>query len=105
MPLQEQQEEHFLLTKEKLTNMVREAFNAKKVDMISYKVAPAIAKGENFSGEVSRCDMVVCLDGSVKSKELNWIVKTIPEKTSLWPKTIMRVMKMEEKEIEIYKKV
>jgi hypothetical protein len=103
--MQEKQEEHFFLTKDKLTNMVREAFNAKKVHMINYKVAPAVAKGDNFMGEVSRCDMVIRLDNAVESKELNWIVKTLPEKPGLFSKPLMRVMKLEEKEIEIYKKV
>jgi hypothetical protein len=105
MSVPEQQEEHKILTKDKLTDMVRVAFKAKQVDMVDYKVVQAVAKGENFMAEVSRCDMVVRLDTSANSKELNWIVKTMPEKTELFPKHIMRAMKIEKKEIEMYKKV
>ena len=67
------------------------------------RVGPATSKGENYSSEVSRCDMTVVADGEEK-RELHWICKTLPE-IPFFPKTIMRDMRMEEKEISFYTKV
>jgi hypothetical protein len=106
MSAHEQQKGHHLLTKDKLVDMVKVFFKAKKVDMLDWSVRPAVAagSGENFCGEVSRCEMIVRLDECAESKTLNWIVKSIAEKP-LIPKEIIRVMQMERKEIEMYKKV
>jgi hypothetical protein len=98
-----EQEEHFLLTKAKLTEMVKVAFKAKKVEMIDCKVQLATAKGDNYCGEVSRCDMIVQLDDSKEKKELNWICKTIPEKP-FFPKSVLKAMHLEDKEVGIYEK-
>ena len=71
--------------------------------MIDCKVQLATAKGDNYCGEVSRCDMLVRIDDSKENKELNWICKTIPEKP-FFPKTIIKAMHLEDKEIGIYEK-
>jgi hypothetical protein len=105
MPVMEEpNEEHHLLTKVKLTEMVKAAFKAKKVEMLDCQVQLATAKGDNYSGEVSSCDMIVRLDDSKGNTELHWIVKAIPEKP-FFPKKLIRVLHMEDKEIEIYEKV
>ena len=96
--------EHRILTKAKLTEMVRHALKCDSVEMVEYKVGRAVPKGEGYSSEVSKLDMTVKVGEKGAKQELHWMCKTIPE-NPMMPKEAMRALHMEDKEIGLYTKV
>ncbi len=91
------------LTQAKLTEMVRQATSDGQAEVTRQNVELAVAKGENYSGEVCRVDMDV-KRGNGQTETMNWVVKTIAE-TPFFPKPMIRGMHMEDKEIAIYRTV
>ena len=99
--------EHHILTKDKLTEMVRRCYNDDKIEIVKYKVSPAAAKGEGYTSEVSKVDMTargVLNTASSPTVDLHWVCKTMM-KEPMMPMEVIRGLHMEDKEIHMYSKV
>ncbi len=88
-------EEHSLLTKEKLLDILQHIEKTKDVKIINHSVKPGTEAGDNYASEMAKCDITAQVEG--KKKEYHWMVKMSPVITSFG-----KGMHMEEKEIMYY---
>ena len=95
-------EEHRILTKAKLADMIKSSEKAKKVEVTFCQTKAGALKGDNFSGEVVACDVKAKIDGKPE-REFHWMVKVPPPDKTKMP--MIRGMEMERKEIQMYDEV
>lgn len=93
--------EHRVLTKEKITQIVREVEKTEDVEVTKLSVEPGPAKGENFSGEVMATNFTAKIGGT--SKDYHWMVKLPPSDPSR--AAMVKAMKMEVKEFRVYREL
>ena len=91
-------EEHNILTRNKLLEILQTVEMGKKVEILHFSVMPATEQGENFISELLKCDITARVNK--EEKEYHWMVKIEPVVTEF-----TKGMHMEEKEIVYYKEM
>ncbi len=88
-------EEHPFLTKEKVLDILQKAEGTKDVVITKYCCSPGTKPGENYSGELVKCDLVARISGTEKA--YHWMVKL-----QLLDNAFGEEVHLEEKEIYCY---
>ncbi len=74
-------QEHDVLTKDKLTQILRKLEKTKDVEILKLSVKPGTEAGDNYASEIAKCDMTARVGGN-EEKEYHWMVKMSPVITS-----------------------
>ena len=95
-------DEHKVLTRKKLTQILKESQNAKEVEIVDTKLTAMSTLGKNYSGDIVFCKVKAKVDGS--EKDFDWAVK-LPPYESKERMPMHRETYMEKKEIFFYRNV
>ena len=99
--MSEETKEHPILSKAKITEILKDVEKTKSVEITKLSVKMGPAKGENYSGEVMATNFEATVDG--KKKEYHWMVKLPPSDPTRTP--MIKAMKMETKEFRVYREL